>query len=116
MTTTMTTPKRKAAWCANTQTAIQTSNSNSNMNAIEKIATSACNQCARAAFSVINYRGDGKLKKQSRTLHKPGRDTISFGAIHTTKQAGNLPDSEVFSRSEFDAGLNFQGSDGYGAG
>ena len=30
-----------------------------------------------------------------------GRGTIRTGARHTTKQAGNLPDSEVFSRSEF---------------
>lgn len=29
-----------------------------------------------------------------------GRATVRAGAIHTTKQAGNLPDSEVFSRSE----------------
>ena len=28
------------------------------------------------------------------------RATVRPGAIHTTKQAGNLPDSEVFSRSE----------------
>ena len=27
--------------------------------------------------------------------------TVCAGAIHTTKQAANLPDSEVFSRSEF---------------
>ena len=30
-----------------------------------------------------------------------GRATVRPGARHTTKQAGNLPDSEVFSRSEF---------------
>ena len=31
-----------------------------------------------------------------------GRATVRAGARHTTKQAGNLPDSEVFSRSEFE--------------
>ena len=30
------------------------------------------------------------------------RATVRAGARHTTKQAGNLPDSEVFSRSEFE--------------
>ena len=38
------------------------------------------------------------------------------GASHTTKQADNLPDTEVFSRSEFEDGLSFQGVHGYGAG
>ena len=42
------------------------------------------------------------------------RDTIQIGAKDTIDIAGNLPDSEVFSRPEFDAGLIFQGSDGFG--
>jgi len=43
-------------------------------------------------------------------------DTVNPGARHTTRSAGNLPDSEVFSRSEFEAALMHQVSHGYGAG
>ena len=35
----------------------------------------------------------------TRTVQRSG--TMRAGAIHTTKQAGNLPDSEVFSRPKF---------------
>ena len=49
-------------------------------------------------------------------IHLARRDTFQPGAQHTTKQAGNLPDSEVFSRSKFEDGLSFQGIHGYGAG
>ena len=51
-----------------------------------------------ALYATINYM---VLRAWCATPSSWGRATVRPGARHTTKQAGNLPDSEVFSRSEF---------------
>ena len=102
----MMTAKKKAAGGFKTTTATATHN------ATDFIAAGAREASAEAAFHAFPCTGIGRTGKGA----AKGCATVLFGARHTTKQAGNLPDSEVFSRSEFDAGLTFQGSDGYGAG
>ena len=76
------------------------------------IADKASQTTAGAAFHAKPCAG---IKRRQ---YRAGghRARILLGAIHTTKQAGDLPDSEVFSRSEFKDGLSFQGIHGYGAG
>jgi hypothetical protein len=49
------------------------------------------------------------------TIRRHSCATFQTGASHTKKQAGNLPDSEVFSRSEF-VDLSLLTSHGFGAG
>jgi hypothetical protein len=79
-------------------------------NAIKIRAIYARLACARGRFDAKNQTDS--RKKRSRALKRC--DTVIPGASNTTKLAGNLPDSEVFSRPEFRAGLNFQASHGFG--
>ena len=80
--------------------------------ATDFIAAEAFQTSTGAAFHAKPSAGIDR--RQYRAVRH--RDSISFGASHTTDNAGNLPDSEVFSRSEFKDGLSFQGIHGYGAG
>ena len=101
-----TTPIKKAAGGYHTTTAT------TSHNATDFIATGASKTSAGQAFYAFPDQRTDRL--QYRVVGP--RDTVHAGARHTTKQAGNLPDSEVFSRSEFESVLIFQRRDGYGAG
>ena len=80
------------------------------MTTIKTIA--ACNRqtCATGRFSVNPYAGRGKLQNRLK------RAVIEFMPVleNTLEVAGNLPDSEVFSRPEFKDGLSFEGTYGFG--
>ena len=80
------------------------------MNAIQSI-TQPVSFFALQADKLKTYSVVGRIY-----LHLSGRAKVRFGAQHTPKQAANIPDSDVFSRSEFEDGLSFQGIHGYGAG
>ena len=84
------TPTKKAAGGFNTTTATTTHN------ATDFIATCARQASAKGYFCLKAGTGIGKAGKGA----AKGCDTIYPGAENTTKQAGNLPDSEVFSRPE----------------
>ena len=102
----MATPIKKAAGGFGTTTAT------ASQNATDFIVAGAHQASEGAAFRTIACAGIGR--KQYRAVRH--RDSISFGASHTTDNAGNLPDSEVFSRLKFRDGLNFQGIYSFGAG
>ena len=89
--------KRKVVRCSNTLTAIKKPHIKDNMTTIKTIA--ACNRKFRTVrrFSVNPYAAVDKLENRQ----AKGCANIHIGAQNTTKQAGNLPDSEVFSRPKF---------------
>ena len=93
-------------------TTVNTTTATATRNATDFIAAKAFQTGAGAAFHAKPCTGIDR--RQYRAVRHRAR--ILPDAIHTTKQAGNLPDSEVFSRSEFEDGLRFQGIHGYGAG
>ena len=82
---------KKAAGGLNTTTATAT------RNATDFIAAEAFQTSTEAAFHTKPCAGINR--RQYRAVRH--RDRILPGAQNTTKQAGNLPDSEVFSRPEF---------------
>ena len=82
---------KKAAGNLKTTTATKT------LNATDFIATGKGQASAGAAFHAKPCAGIDR--RQYRAARH--RDKIFPGAQNTTKQAGNLPDSEVFSRPEF---------------
>ena len=102
----MLTPTKKAAGGFKTTTATATHN------ATDFIAAGARQASAGTVFTACPSQRTDRLEYRA----AGPRDRIHAGASHTTKQAGNLPDSEVFSRSEFEAGPTFRLSDGFGAG
>ena len=65
--------------------------------ATDFIATGASKTSAGRAFHACPGQRTDRLEYRA----VGQRDTIHIGAQNTTKQAGNLPDSEVFSRSKF---------------
>jgi len=87
----MMTPKRKAAGGFKTTTATATHN------ATDFIAAGARQASAKACFGLKPSAGINR--RQYCAVRRC--DRILLGARHTTKQAGNLSDNEVFSRSEF---------------
>ena len=101
--------KKKAVQGHDTRTATKKTNNENPMNAIKSIATCARQTCATGRFSVNPYARIGKLKKPLK------RAVLQFLPVrkNTIEVAGNLPDSEVFSRSEF-AGTGFPVPNGFG--
>ena len=72
-------------------------------NAIKSIAACALGSYAKAIIRAKHHAGMGEAGQSA----VKGCDSIHSGASHTTDTAGNLPDSEVFSRPEFvSAGLS----------
>ena len=102
----MTTPTKKAAGGFKTTTATATHN------ATDFIATCTRQTSAKGSFCL--KAGTGIDRQQYRAVKR--RDRILPGASHTTEYAGNLPDSEVFSRPEFKDGSIFGCVYGFGAG
>ena len=103
------TAKRKAVRCSNTLTTIKKTNPKNNMNTIKKIAACARPTCAKGRFSVNTCAGMGKRAKPRK------RAVLQFLPVleNTIDNAGNLPDSEVFSRPEF-AGMGCPMLHGFG--
>ena len=66
-------------------------------NAIKSIAACALGSYAKAIIRAKPHAGMGEAGQGA----VKGCDSIRSGAQNTKKQAGNLPDSEVFSRPEF---------------
>ena len=95
---------KKAAGGFKTTTATATHN------ATDFIAAGARHASAGAAFHAFPCHGIGKTGKGA----AKGCATVLFGASNTIDNAGNLPDSEVFSRPEFKAGPTFRASYGFG--
>ncbi|WP_157040286.1 hypothetical protein [Polaromonas naphthalenivorans] len=91
---------------------VKTTTATASHNATDFIAACARPASARASFNLKPDAGIGRQKYRA----VEGCDTVIPGARHTMEYAGNLPDSEVFSRPEFKDGLNFQGIYGFGAG
>ena len=85
------TPTKKAAGGFKTTTAT------TSHNAIDFIATCARQESIGDTFHAKSYAGMGRQRCRA----PRGCATLIAGARHTTKQAGNLSDNEVFSRSEF---------------
>ena len=105
----MLTPIKKAAGGLKTTTATTTHN------ATDFIATKANQKGTTGSFYAKPCTGIER--RQYRAVGH--RDKIFPGAIHTTKQAGNLPDSEVFSRPEFkvlDVGIAYPQGRQHGCG
>ena len=71
---------------------LKTTTATATHNATDFIATRAIQKGATDSFHA--KLGAGIDRRQYRAVGH--RDKIFPGAIHTTKQAGNLPDSEVF--------------------
>ena len=105
----MNAPKRKAVQGHDTRTATKKTNNENPMNAIKSIAAYTRHTCATSRFIVNPYAGMGKLEKARK------RAVLQFLPVleNTMYNAGNLPDSEVFSRPEF-AGTGFPVPHGYG--
>ena len=81
-------------------------------NATDFIATEAFQEGTTGSFHAKPCAGIDR--RQYRALRH--RDSIRFGASHTTEYAGNLPDSEVFSRLEFKDASSFGRIYGFGRG
>ena len=99
----MMTAIKKAAGGFKTTTATATHN------ATDFIAAGARHASAGAAFHAFPCHGIGKTGKGA----AKGCATVLFGASNTIDNAGNLPDSEVFSRPEFGS-AGFTHLHGYG--
>ena len=81
-------------------------------NDIKSVAAGAHQSSATGSFHAKPCAGINR--RQYRAVRH--RDRILPGAEHTTDNAGNLSDNEVFSRLKFRDDLNFQGIYGFGAG
>ena len=99
-------PTKKAAGGLKTTTATATRNATDFIaaEAVQTGTTGSFHAKPSAGIDRRQYRAGGH------------RDRILPGAEHTTDNAGNLSDNEVFSRLKFRDGLNFQGIYGFGAG
>ena len=78
-------------------------------NAIKSIAACALGSYAKALIRAKHHAGMGEAGQGA----VKGCDSIRSGAEYTTEVAGNLPDSEVFSRPEF-ADMGIPMSNGLG--